>query len=188
MKWGARSAVSVCLYLRLSVAAALCAVPAFAQIWETGATAGFGFYRDATLSGTTGTGRAGFGPRFALGAVAGKSLGEHFGIAGRYTFQDGDLEIISHGAEANLDGDASAFLGEFVFSPLRRDAFLRPFAAAGAGVKIYRGTQDVPPSEPLMNLALLHHATQTVSLLAYGVRLQGWLHDFVPVVGASWGR
>jgi len=209
-------------HLGLSVAAALCVMPAPAQVWETGAAGGFGFYRDAALSGTTGTGRAGFGARFALSAMAGRSLGERFGVEGRYMFQDGDLEIASHGAEANLDGDASAFLGELVFSPLRRRAFLRPFVAAGAGVRIYRGTQEVPLDEPLMNLALLHRATQAVGLLTYGggvklhfarrwwlrldlrdyvtpfptrvisaapgARLQGWLHDFVPVAGVSWGR
>lgn len=203
-------------------AAVLMAPPALAQNWETGAAIGFGFYRDATLSGATSTGRAGFGPRFALGAMAGRSLGEHFSIEGRYTLQDGDLEIVSHGMEANLDGAASSFLGELVASPRSRHAFLRPYLAGGGGVKIYRGTQDPAPVEPLMDLALLHHATQAVSLLTYGggvklhvaphwwlrldlrdyatpfptrvisaapgVRLHGWLHDLVPMLGMSWGR
>jgi hypothetical protein len=155
-------------HLRLFLPLALAALPALAQTWEIGGAAGFGFYRDATLTGPDSTGRAGFGPRFALGALAGKSLGEHFAIEGRYTFQDGDLEIVSHGAQANLDGDASAFLAELAYSPRPRHARLRPFLAAGGGLKLLRGTDPVPATEPLTDLALLHRATQAVGLCTFG--------------------
>ena len=207
--------------LRLSAAALLVALPSAAQNWEFGGAAGFGFYRDVSLSGPGGSGRAGFGPRFALGAVVGRSLGEHFSVEGRCTFQDGDLEIKSGSTKADLDGDASSFLGEFSFWPLPRRARIRPYVAAGVGTKLYRGTQDPAADEPLMDLAVMHHATQAVGLVTYGggvkvrltprwllrldfrdyttpfpahimspapgVRAGGWIHDFVPMLGVSWG-
>jgi hypothetical protein len=141
---------------------------ATAQDWEAGGAAGFGFYRSVAISGLTSSGSAGFGPRFVLGAVAGKSFAEHLAIEGRYIYQDGDLQIRGRGTEANLDGDSSALLGELVCSLLRRHAWLRPYFAAGGGVKVYRGTQNAAADEPLMDLALLHHATQAVALVSYG--------------------
>ena len=33
---------------------------------------------------------------------------------------------------------------------------------------MYRGTQNPAPDEPLMDLALLHHATEAVGLVNYG--------------------
>ena len=56
--------------------------PASAQNWEAGGAAGFGFYRSVAINGPTSTGRAGFGPRFVLGAVLGKSFAEHLAIEG----------------------------------------------------------------------------------------------------------
>jgi len=74
--------------------------PAIAQNLEVGGSAGFGFYRSVAISGPTGSGSAAFGPRFVLGAVAGKSFAEHLAIEGRYTYQDGDLQILGRGEEA----------------------------------------------------------------------------------------
>jgi hypothetical protein len=154
--------------------------------------------------------------------VAGKSFTQHLGIEGRYIYQDGDLQILGRGEEANLDGDSSAFSGGLVYTVLGRRVALCPYFAAGVGVKVYRGTQNTTPDEPLMVLALLHHATQAVGLVSYGggvkwhfeehwwvrldvrdyvtpfpthvisaaagMHLNGWLHDFVPALGLSWGR
>ena len=196
--------------------------PAAAQGWEAGGAAGFGFYHSVAIEGPDGRGSAGFGPRFVLSAVAGKSFAEHLAIEGRYIYQDGDLQILGRGEEANLDGDSSALSSELVYSLFGRRASLRPYFAAGGGVKVYRGTQNPAPDEPLMDLALLHHATQAVGLVSYGggvkwhfaehwwlrfdlrdyvtpfptklisepagAHLNGWLHDFVPMLGLSWGH
>ena len=151
-----------------------------------------------------------------------KSLSERVAIEGRYIYQDGDLQILGRSAEANLDGDSSALLGELICSLFGRHASLKPYFAAGGGVRVYRGTQNPAADEPLMDLALLHHVTQTVGLVSYGggakwhfaehwwvrldlrdyvtpfptqvispaagMHLNGWLHDFVPTLGLSWGR
>ena len=142
--------------------------PAIAQNLEVGGSAGFGFYRSVAISGPTGSGSAAFGPRFVLGAVAGKSFAEHLAIEGRYTYQDGDLQILGRGEEANLDGDSSAVLVELVYSLFGRHASLRPYFATGGGVRVYRGTQSPAADEPLKDLALLHHATEAVALVSYG--------------------
>jgi Outer membrane protein beta-barrel domain len=197
-------------------------LPVAAQNWEAGGAAGFGFYHSVAIEGPGASGSAGFGPRFVLSAMAGKSLAEHLAIEGRYIYQDGDLQILGRGEEANLDGDSSALSGELVYSLLGRRASLRPYFAAGGGVRVYRGTQNPAPDEPLMDLALLHHATQAVGLVSFGggvkwhfaehwwvrldlrdyvtpfptqvispavgLRLNGRLHDFVPMLGLSWGR
>ncbi len=195
--------------------------PAMAQNWEAGGAVGFGFYRSTAINGP-GAGSAGFGPRFALSAMAGKALAGRFAVEGRYIYQDGDLQIRGRGTQANLDGDSSAVLGDLVYSLVGPHAPLRPYIAAGGGIKVYRGTENPAPDEPLMDLALLHRATQTVGLLSYGggvkwrfgehwlvrldvrdnvspfpdriisaasgMRVNRWLHDFVPMLGLSWGR
>ena len=210
------------LLLHLLVTAILLAPAELAQTWEAGAAIGFGFYHDASLTGPTTSGRAGFGDRFVLSAMFGHSLGQRFSIEGRYTFQDGDPEIVSGTSRANLDGDSSSLLAEIVFSPFRRHAWIRPYLAAGGGMKIYRGSGTPAAVEPLMDLAVLHSATDAVGLFTYGggvkfrlsrhlwlrldlrdyttpfptrvitpapgVKVGGWLHDFVPTLGLSWGR
>lgn len=205
----------------LMFTAVLAGARARGQNWEAGAAIGFGFYHDTSLSSAAEAGRAGFGPRFALGAVVGRRLGRHFSVEGRYTFQDGDPEIVSGSTRASLDGDASSLLGEAVYSPRRREARVQPFVAAGAGIKWYRGTGTPAAVEPLAELATLHRATEGGGLVTYGggvrfrvterwwvrldlrdystpfptrvmmpatgVRLGGWLHDFVPMLGLSRG-
>ena len=46
-----------------------------AQENQFGVAGGFGFYRDATLTNSSGTARAGFGPRFAASAVISHASG-----------------------------------------------------------------------------------------------------------------
>jgi len=96
---------------------------------------------------------------------------------------------------------------------------VRPFFAAGAGVKVYRGTGAEPAFQPLSSLVVLTHATEAQPLLSIGgglkipfshrallrldfrdyatpvptdllatrsnVKLSGWMHDFVFLVGIS---
>jgi Outer membrane protein beta-barrel domain len=197
-------------------------LPGMAQNWEAGVGAGFGHYRSVSISGPTGSGSVGFGPRFVVSAIVGKRFAEHLAVEARYIYQDGDLQILGRGVEANLDGDSSALAGELVYSLFGWHASLRPYFAAGSGIKVYRGTQNPAANEPLMDLARLHHESQLVGLISYGgglkwhfgerwlvrldlrdymtpfptqvisaapgVHLNGWLHDFVPMLGVSWSR
>ena len=151
-------------------------LPAVAQDYEIGLGIGFGFYRDLTISSAGGTAQAGFGPRFALSAAAGHNWGQHFSTEARYTYQDGDLELKSTGREANLDGDAHSLLGELLFYGAGRKSRIRPFAGAGFGVKIYRGTGSAGP-QPLQNFATLQPATQARALVTFGGGVKYALSD-----------
>jgi len=45
---------------------------------------------------------------------------------------------------------------------------VRPFLAAGAGVKVYRGTGAEPAFQPLSNLVVLTHTTEAQALISVG--------------------
>jgi hypothetical protein len=169
-----RHKMRVCLMLvAMSVSGSL----GFAQPWSVGAAAGFGFYRDATISNATGSANAGFGPRFAAGAVVGEDVGEHFGGELRYTFRDGDSELRFNGREANLDAAAHALHFDFLAYATGRRARLRPFLAGGAGIKRYTGTGRVDPSQPLQNFAILAHADEVKALVSFGGGVKALLGD-----------
>ena len=141
---------------------------AFAQDREIGAGIGFGFYRDVSIANANGAAQAGFGPRFALSAAGGFNWADHFGAEARYTFQDGDLALQSGSRQANLDGEAHSLLGEMLFYATARRKRFRPFAAAGFGVKLYRGTEVASGVHPLTEFATLQTANQARPLFTFG--------------------
>ena len=149
----------------------------FAQSWEIGAAGGFGFYHDATISNAAGSASAGFGPRFAAGALVGEDVAEHFGGELRYTYRDGDSELRFNGREANLDAASHALHLDFLVYATGRHARLRPFLAGGAGIKRYTGTGRVDPSQPLTSFALLAHADEVKALISFGGGVKALLGD-----------
>jgi len=139
---------------------------------EIGAAGGFGFYQDATITNASGSARAGFGPRFVLGAVVGWDWRQHFALEGRYTFQDGDAALRSQGTEANLDGSAQSVLGELVFSPQPRKSRFRFFGAVGGGIKVYQAGPLSSNVQPLTDFATLRKANQAEPLITFGAGIK----------------
>jgi hypothetical protein len=204
-------------FVLVTLAAGSCC---YGQSWSVGAAGGFGFYHDATINNAQGSASAGFGPRFAAGAVLGEDVSEHFGGELRYTYRDGDSELRFNGREANLDAAAHALHFDFLAYATRRHARLRPFLAGGAGIKRYMATGRVDPNQPLSNFAQLAHNDEVKALVSFGggvkavlgdhwlvrvdfrdyatpfpenvivpapgVKVHGWLHDFVPLFGVDW--
>ena len=141
----------------------------FAQsTWSVGAAGGFSFYRDAEIRNVVGTAKAGFGQRFAAGAVVGEDVAEHFGGELRYMYIDGDSELRFNGREANLDAAAHALHLDFLAYATGRQARFRPYLAGGAGMKRYVGTGRVDPNQPLSSFALLAHDDQVKALVSFG--------------------
>ena len=143
----------------------------FAQSsWSVGAAGGFGWYRGATIRNATGsaTADAGFGPRFAVGAVLGEDVAEHFGGELRYTFRDGDSRLKVNGREANLDANAHALHVDFLAYATGKNSRFRPYLAGGGGMKRYMGTGRVDPNQPLSSFALLAHNDELTPMVSFG--------------------
>jgi len=84
-------------FLRFLVPLLLAASPGFSDSWSLGAAGGFGVYHDANILNAGASATAGFGARFAVGAVLDQDVGQHFGGELRYTYCDGDSELKSGG-------------------------------------------------------------------------------------------
>lgn len=163
-----------CLY------AAVAAMPAVAQeSWELGVAGGYGVYRNVTATNATGEASVGFKPGIAFGAVAGNEISSWFGGEIRYTYRQNDLKASSGGTEVRFDGDSHVLNYDFLFHLARKPAAVRPFLAAGAGVKIYRGTGRPSAVQPLSSFVALTATTQTVPVASVGVGVKARLSDLL---------
>ena len=145
------------------------------QNWAVGVDGGYGVYHDVTIKNGGASADAGFGSRFAAGAVLTEDMYNHVGGELRYAFRDGDSELSSNGHKVNMDGFAQAIHYDFLFYATPRHTRLRPFVAAGAGIKRYDATSHVAQS--FGNLGTLTHAHQVEGMLSVGGGLKVALSD-----------
>ena len=136
--------------------------------WEVGAAGGFGLMRNATINNPTGSASAGFDNRFTAGAVIGQDLYQHFSGELRYTFRDNDLVLKSAGQKVNMDGDSHLIDYDLLFHALPRGSRFRPYAAAGGGIRLFRGTGHEYPTQPLSDFALLTKTHEVKPLISVG--------------------
>src|SRR6266478_2846236 len=73
----------------------------------------------------------------------------------RYEYLPGDLKVSSGGAESTFSGEAHAIHYDFLMHFAPTGSKIRPFVAAGGGVKVYRGTGAATLTQPLQRFALL---------------------------------
>lgn len=179
-------------------------LPAAGQNWEVGAGGGFGFYTNKTVTAGSLSGETGFERGFAAGGWLGNDISEYFGGEFRYTYRKNDLKLSSGSTKVTFTGDSHIIHYDFLIYAARRGSKVRPFAAVGGGIKVYRGTGATQAVQPLSNLALLSPVTETKGLgsvgggvkfqIAPGVVLRVEVRDFitpfpkqviVPSIGAS---
>ncbi len=135
--------------------------------WQATGAAGFGVYHYLTFQSPAGTAQAGIGPRYALDAAVGRAFGPHFALEGAWTFQDGDFEIASGGQKTAFDANTHAVHGDLLYYFRRRSARLRPYLAAGAGVKMYHGIEVVRP-RPLAQFGSFADGIDARPLITFG--------------------
>lgn len=154
--------------------AACCA----AQQWEAGPLAGGGFYNNVSISNAFGRGTTGLAPGPAFGAYLVQNLYKNLSGEIRYTFQRGDLKVSSGNVTAGFRGVTHAIHYDWLLHTRKKGSSLRPFLAAGAGFKGFRGTGTEAPYQPLGKLALLTRTSEWKPLVSLGggvaVRLAGW--------------
>ncbi len=140
----------------------------FAQEWEIGGVGGAGFLNglDVTQAGASAT--TGFKSGVAFGAFAGSNLYSHLSGEIRYTYQMSDLKISSGGTEVGFSGVSHAVHYDFLYHPAARRSKVQPFVAAGAGVKLFRGTGKEQAYQPLSNFAYLTKTQDLRPLITAG--------------------
>ncbi len=143
-----------------------------AQKWEFGGAVGGGFYTSQTVTNPAGSVDAKFATGVAGSAWLGNSIGGVLGGELRYDFQQGDMKLTSGGTSVSFGAQTHAIHYDFVLQTAQPEARVRPFVAAGAGVKVYRGTGTEQAFQPLSNVALLTKTQDVRALvsLAAGIK------------------
>ena len=136
--------------------------------WEVGAAGGFGFMRNATVTNSTGSVSAGFDNRFAAGGVIGQDLYQHFAGEIRYTFRDNDLVLKGASQKVNMDGNSHLVHYDLLYYAMGKTSRIRPFAAAGGGMRLFDGTGHEYANQPFGDFALLTKTTEVKPLISVG--------------------
>lgn len=138
-----------------------------AQNWEVGASAGYGFSRDVSLTNGALDAKTGLGPGFAFGGLVGQQITRHIGGEVRYTFQNDLLRVSSGAASASASAQSHAIHYDFLIGASPSEG-VRPFLAIGAGMKYYRGTGAEPVYQPLSDVVVLTHTNEAQPLISAG--------------------
>ena len=139
-----------------------------AQQWELGGAGGIGIYKNLTVTRGSQSVTAGFKEGVAFSAFAAQNMYQHLGGQFRYTFQFNDLKLSGNGQEASFSALSHAVHYDLMLYGTRREAAVRPFVAAGGGIKVYRGTGKEQETQPLGQFALLSKTQQVEPLISVG--------------------
>jgi hypothetical protein len=148
-----------------------------AQEWEVGGAFGFGAMKNATIDNSSGSVTAGFDNRFAAGAVIGQDLYQHISGELRYTFRDNDLVLKNGAQKVNMDGDSHLVHYDLLFHVLGKSSRIRPYAAAGAGIRLFHATGREYANQPLSEFAFLTMTNEVKPLISVGAGLKAKVTD-----------
>lgn len=144
----------------------------FAQSWEIGGAAGGGFTRLVTASAAAGSARAGLGESYAAGAALTQDLYPRLSGQIRYTFRPSSLIVSSGSERAAFDAVSHAMHYDFLFHAKPAGSPVRPYLAAGAGVRIFRGTGREAAYQPAQDYVLLTRTLEWKPLISAGGGVQ----------------
>jgi outer membrane protein W len=79
-----------------------------------------------------------------------------------------DLKVSSGGTEAAFGARSQAIHYDLLLYGADRESSIRPFVAAGGGMKLYQGTGKEVESQPLGQFAILSRTSQVQGLISVG--------------------
>src|SRR6266849_5842218 len=154
---------------RMLVVCAVAVTPAaMAQRWEVGGGAGGGFYTSQDVSAPGGSAAAKIQSNVAGSAWLDNNGGGHWGGEVRYDYQRGDLQLSSGGTQATFGAETHALHYDFLWHATPNGSKIRPFLAAGGGIKVYQGTGTEAAFQPLSSFALLTKDQDLTGLISVG--------------------
>ncbi len=151
--------------LRSMLVLTVAAAAGSAQQWEFGGAGGGGFLNSVPVSGGVGSATAGFQTGAALGGYIGYSQYKHIGGELRYAYLQSNLRLKSGGSEATFAGMSHVIHYDVIFKSTRNSGKVQLFAAAGGGMKVFRGTGKEAAYQPLSQFGYFTK-TQTMKPMA----------------------
>src|SRR5580658_4350434 len=173
----------------LLVGSAVAATSAMAQSWEVGGGVGGGFYTSDTISSPAGSASAKLQTGLAGSVWLGNTWQGHWSGELRYDYGMSDLALSSGGTTATFGAHTQQFHYDIMWHATSSESRIRPYVAAGAGVKLYQGTGTQMAYQPLSNIALLTQQQDLTPLVSAGagikfqisshVQLRMDVHDYL---------
>jgi opacity protein-like surface antigen len=155
------------------LAVAVATPAAFAQKWEVGFGAGGSFLTSQTITNPLGNADATRNPGFALSAWLDNNTSSGlFGGELRYDHENGDLKLSSGGTSVTFGSQSNAVHYDFLMHFASSESPIRPFVAAGGGVKWYSGTGSEQVFQPLSNIAVFSDVRDVKALVSVGAGLK----------------
>ena len=144
--------------------------------YEIGAVGLISTYTKVDVDGRSSTGRVGPG----FGPSGGFVLGQTMGARGRwggefsYIYFKNDLKLEGNGESVEFGAQSHAVHYDVLYYLSGKNAKVRPYVAAGFGVKVYQGTGSEEPFQPLTDLALLTKSSEAMPTgdFGAGVKIQ----------------
>jgi hypothetical protein len=153
----------------MSLAIAVATPAAFAQKWEVGFGAGGSFLTSETIDSPEGNANATRNPGLALSAWLDNNIGSGlFGGELRYDHENGDLKLSSGGTSTTFGSQSNAIHYDFLYNFTSSESAVRPFVAAGGGVKWYSGTGTEQVVQPLSNIAVFSDVRDMRAMVSVG--------------------
>jgi opacity protein-like surface antigen len=153
----------------MSLAIAVATPAAFAQKWEVGFGAGGSFLTSETISNPQGNANATRNPGLALSAWVDNNIGSGlFGGELRYDHENADLKLSSGGTSVTFGSQSNAIHYDFLYNFTSSESPVRPFVAAGGGVKWYSGTGSEQVYQPLSNIAVFSDVRDLRPMVSVG--------------------
>jgi outer membrane protein W len=153
----------------MSLAIAVATPAAFAQKWEVGFGAGGSFLTSDTITNPAGNADATRNPGLAVSAWLDNNIGSGlFGGELRYDHENGDLKLSSGGTSVTFASQSNAVHYDFLYNFASSESAVRPFVAAGGGVKWYSGTGAEQVYQPLSNIAVFSDVRDMRALVSVG--------------------
>jgi hypothetical protein len=157
------------MFRSFAMAAALWLVSApFCAAADLGVLGGFGTATSMTATAGGSSASAGFQPGAGVGALLGDDQTNLLGGEVRYLMLFDNLKISQGGTQATFSGRSQLIHYDVLFHFRPRRSPVRPFLAAGGGVRWIEGTGAQQVYQPLSEYALFSQTREIVPLISAG--------------------
>ncbi len=162
------------------VCLAIAIIPAaLAQTWEFGGGVGGGFYTSQDITAPGASASAKIDTNLAASAWLDNNGSGHWGGDLRYDYQLGDLALNSGSTHASFGAQTYALHYDVLWYATPNGSKVRPFVAAGGGIKVYRGTGTEVVYQPLSGIALLTKGQDLTPLVSVGAGIKMQLSSHI---------